>query len=269
MTNQTNKTRDSFIFYRSFFESTLSLNKEQKADLFNAICSYALDGNLIELDGIVKGFFTLIKPQLDANHKKFENGCKGAEYGKLGGRPKNKNPKLTPKKPLKNPKLTPNVNDNVNVNVNHNEECKSKLESQFESFWNLYDKKTSRADAERKFKSALKKESYENIIAGLERYIKSRGIDKKYWKNPSTWLYQECWNDEYELNKQDLPKQETLTLRFNKFMGYEFACKVEEKDNQAIVQLRASHFKLQIDDDPILQNKIKEFFKNKEVKFTW
>jgi hypothetical protein len=30
--------RDSFIFYRSFFEATLPLDKEQKAELFDAIC---------------------------------------------------------------------------------------------------------------------------------------------------------------------------------------------------------------------------------------
>jgi len=58
--------------------------------------------------------FSLIKPQLEANYKRFLNGKKGADFGKLGGRPK------TPKKPLDNPKLTPNVNVNVNDNVNVN-----------------------------------------------------------------------------------------------------------------------------------------------------
>ena len=68
---------------------------------------------------------------------------------------------------------------------------------QFESFWNLYDKKKSRPDAEKKFKAALNKDSFENIIAGLEKYIKARSPDSQYWKNPSTWLNQECWKDDY------------------------------------------------------------------------
>jgi uncharacterized protein YdaU (DUF1376 family) len=69
--------------------------------------------------------------------------------------------------------------------------------SQFESFWNLYGKKLSRPDAEKKFKAALNKDSFENIIAGLEKYIKARSPDSQYWKNPSTWLNQECWKDDY------------------------------------------------------------------------
>lgn len=104
--------RDSFIFYRSFFEATQYLQSKQKADLFNLICSYALDHKETETDNIVKGMFSLIKPQLEANYKRWENGKKGAEFGKLGGRPK------TPKKPQTNPTLTPNVNVNANVNVN-------------------------------------------------------------------------------------------------------------------------------------------------------
>ena len=107
--------RDSFIFYRSFFEATKSLTTEQAADLYYAICSYALDRKELELAPVQKALFSLIKPQLDANHKRYLNGLKGANSGKKGGRPK------TPKKPQRNPKKTPNVNDNVNDNVNVNE----------------------------------------------------------------------------------------------------------------------------------------------------
>tara|TARA_R100000697_G_scaffold34493_1_gene46085 strand:- start:149 stop:724 length:576 start_codon:yes stop_codon:yes gene_type:complete len=107
--------RDSFIFYRSFFEATKTLTTEQAADLYYAICSYALDRKEIELEPVQKALFSLIKPQLDANHKRYLNGLKGANSGKKGGRPK------TQKKPQRNPKKTPNVNVNVNVNDNVNE----------------------------------------------------------------------------------------------------------------------------------------------------
>jgi hypothetical protein len=110
MTNQ-NKTRDSFIFYRSFFSATKHLNQVEKAQLFEAICSYALDGNISLLEGTPQGMFELIKPQLDANRKRFENGCKKKQkISKTEAKPKQKISK-----------------DEANVNVNHNEECKSEL----------------------------------------------------------------------------------------------------------------------------------------------
>ena len=113
------KSRDSFIFYRSFFESTLPLDKEQKAELFDAVCNYALDGKLIELNGIAKGFFTLIKPQLDANRKKWVNGCK--EKSK-----KEVDDEQTVSKSEAKEKQTVSKSEG---NVNENVECKSKLES--------------------------------------------------------------------------------------------------------------------------------------------
>lgn len=123
------------IFYRSFYEAIKALDKETQADVYNAIFAYGLDGTEEELSPIAKAIFTLIKPQIDANNRRKENGkingAKGAEYGKLGGRPKKENGEKTDKKPLKTPKkpLTDekkpsnanvNVNANANANVNDN-----------------------------------------------------------------------------------------------------------------------------------------------------
>jgi hypothetical protein len=61
--------RDSTIFYRSFFEAIKELPTENQAELYNAIFEYALNFELIELIGISKTVFTLIKPQIDAKFK--------------------------------------------------------------------------------------------------------------------------------------------------------------------------------------------------------
>jgi len=107
MTNQI-KNRDSFIFYRSFFSATKCLNQVEKAQLFDAICSYALDNEIGELNGTAQGMFELIKPQLDANRKRFENGCVK----------KQKISKTEAKNKQKISKTEANVNVNVNENVN-------------------------------------------------------------------------------------------------------------------------------------------------------
>lgn len=105
-------TKNSFIFYRSFFEALEPLNDSEKLSLLNAIAEYALNQTETELEPLAKAMFTLIKPQLEANNKRFENGTKG-------GRPKTK---TKPKDNQTKTKVEPNVNknDNVNANVNVN-----------------------------------------------------------------------------------------------------------------------------------------------------
>lgn len=151
--------RYSFIFYKSFAKALGKLPDAEYTVLMRAIMAYAFDGTEPELDGICDAMWELIRPQIDANNARYENGKKGADYGRFGGRPKTdkkqenaeeqiqdsqneeeqtENPKETPNKPqwgfennpsgvLKNnPKETPNenVNENENVNVNEKEEVK-------------------------------------------------------------------------------------------------------------------------------------------------
>ena len=121
--------RDSFIFYRSFFEAAEDLGPEEKCAMFDAICDYALNFVEPSLEGTPKMAFRLIKPQLDANIARFNNGQKG-------GRPSSKRTKSKPNRNLTKTKPKPNHNLDVtkpkpltqlgyttekpNVNVNGN-----------------------------------------------------------------------------------------------------------------------------------------------------
>ena len=123
MKNQTTN-RDSFIFYRSFFMATKCLKNEEKAQLFDAICSYALDGEINDLDGTAFGMFQLIKPQLDANRKRFENGCvKKQKISKTEAKPKQK---ISKTEANVNVNVNDNVNDNVTDNVTENNNLNNK-----------------------------------------------------------------------------------------------------------------------------------------------
>ncbi len=113
--------RDSFIFYGSFYEAISCLDDATRLQCYDAVASYAITGIDPELNGVAKAIFALIKPQIDANNKRYNNGCKGAEYGKKGGRPVTKNPIGVNDE---NPKETPNEKENENVNVNENEKEK-------------------------------------------------------------------------------------------------------------------------------------------------
>ena len=99
--------RDSFIFYRSFYEAIKEVPAEAQLQIYKAISIYALEQEEIELSGIAKAIFSLVKPQLDANYKKYENG----KQTKSRSKAKNKQTES---------KIGTNVNDNENVNVNVN-----------------------------------------------------------------------------------------------------------------------------------------------------
>jgi len=105
--------RDSMIFYRSFYESVNGLSPVIKAELYDAIFEYGLNFQEIEFTNeISKALFTLIKPQLDANIKRFENGKKP--------KTKQKESKTEAKDKQNESKVEANNNVNVNDNVNKN-----------------------------------------------------------------------------------------------------------------------------------------------------
>ena len=79
--------RDSFIFYRSFYEAIKDLPAKTVKQLFNAIGAKALNNEDIELDGLAAKFMLLIKPQLEANNQKHNKYLQDTEYGKQGGAP--------------------------------------------------------------------------------------------------------------------------------------------------------------------------------------
>ena len=118
------ENRDSCVFYASWLDAIEAMPDNVRGEALMAILVYALRGETTEKQGaMTKVIMAMVKPQIEANNKRYENGCKGGEYGKLGGRPRKE---ITPKKPQNNPKETPkkpqenpyndNVNDNVNVN---------------------------------------------------------------------------------------------------------------------------------------------------------
>ena len=102
--------KESFVFYRSFYEAIEKLKKSDQLKLYSHICRYALGEKTDDIDGVPAAIFDLIKPQIDANLRRYENGMKG-------GRPKTK---TEPKQNQNDSKPKRNVNENVNDNENVN-----------------------------------------------------------------------------------------------------------------------------------------------------
>ena len=60
--------RDSFVFYRSFYEVFEELPDDSKLKLLNAICEYALNENEKKLTGLESILMKLIKPILESSN---------------------------------------------------------------------------------------------------------------------------------------------------------------------------------------------------------
>lgn len=121
---------DSFIFYKSFYDAAKDLPAKQRGIFYDYIVNYAINGEEPTKNSIENTLFKLVKPQIDANKKRRENGEKGGKYGSLGGRPKKeKNPiGVIEKNPIGVKDKTPNDNVNVNVNKNENENINEREE---------------------------------------------------------------------------------------------------------------------------------------------
>ena len=76
--------RKSFVFYDSFYKAMSYLNDKEKIQYIEAICNYSLFDITIDMDLKIEAMFALIKPQIDANIKRREDG-------KKGGRPRSIN----------------------------------------------------------------------------------------------------------------------------------------------------------------------------------
>ena len=96
-------------------------------------------------------------------------------------------------------------NNTSNNNTSNNKKesiSKDILKKEFENLWKLYPKKEGKFNSEKTYvKYRNEGVSYETILKGLNNYlehIKSKGIERQYIKNGSTWFNQKCWEDEYE-----------------------------------------------------------------------
>ena len=88
-----NESRESFVFYRSFWDAIREMEEPDQLAMFRAICAYALDGKAPALTSAIhRAVFAAIRPNIDTNNAKREGG-------KRGGRPKTKTGKTTVSNP--------------------------------------------------------------------------------------------------------------------------------------------------------------------------
>jgi hypothetical protein len=197
--------RDSFIIYRSFYEAIVDLPTEAQAQVWNAICEYSLNFNEPQLTGIAKTVFTLIRPQLEANIKRYTNGKK-QDGSKLKASEKQNGSKTEAKEKQSRSKTEANKNVNVNVNVNENENVKGK--------------RSAPAPTLEEVQNFFKENGYSVEIAtkAYHYYAEagwkdSRGEPVRAWKQKMRGVW---FRDEH---KPQAPKEVVLPTHYNPAIG--------------------------------------------------
>lgn len=168
--------KNSFVFYKSYYEAIKELDKDSQYKIYNAIIQYALYGNEpkndtnidTKLDANLIPIFVLIKPNIDSANNRYNASVSN---GKKGGRPK---------KNLEKPRQ----------NLNEDEDVDDDIYKHFEKIWETYPVKKGKQKAESYFLSWIKGRRINGKILRL--------TDKEMWYAVQTYL------KELEETKKDL-----------------------------------------------------------------
>lgn len=205
--------KESFVYYRSFWDAIQTRPDNERLALYDAILLYAFEGKQSELQGVEYSIFTLIKPQIDANHRKWENGFKGGRpnsnkvglkdvgegsdeittgfknenlmRNEEGERSKEEGLMENEEREIKNDEYY-----NENDNLNHQWKKPSK---EFEQFWDLYPRKVGKKEAEELFEQ-LTPQDQSAAINNISRLYSQ--TPKQFVPNPSRYLSESRWEDE-------------------------------------------------------------------------
>lgn len=165
--------RSGFVFYRSWLEAVKNLPREIQGEVLTAIIEYGLDGVTTgSLKPITSAMLAMVKPQIDANNKRLENGLKGGRPRKIETEAEpNNNQVITKEKP----------NNNQTETKRNQTEPKEKdkvKDIQKETTTNVVAKK----DAAKAATLSRKEEFYNSLIPYVEMYGKDMVRDFfDYW----------------------------------------------------------------------------------------
>ena len=219
----------ALLFYTSdFLTGTMLMTDEQVGKYIRLLCLQHQKGRLTE-----KHMLSICSTYDEEVFSKFSKDESGMYYNERleleaakrkaftesrrnnasGGKKKGKKPKSTSKAYAEHME---NENEDVIENTNEEEsEVKIEVWPTFDDFWDLYDKKTDRAKCEKKWNN-LNQEDKEAVMEYLPAYKQSTP-DKKYRRNPETFLNNKTWENEIidnstKNNRNRIPQAGSFTL---------------------------------------------------------
>lgn len=192
------KKRDGFTFYWSFYESVSGFPEEDQKSFFKYIIEYALLGKNPEIDNnYLKGYFSLIKPNVDSSIKKYDQR-KTARKGKTKKK-RNGNETKTKSNNYNNNSIETDIEDDISNDVSNNkEELYSHYPSDFIEAMEGYE------EMREKINAPLTDRARETILKKLHN-ISEGDINVMIEIINNSIL--NCWKDVYPLERNTKSKK--------------------------------------------------------------
>lgn len=230
-----------FPFYINQYQGILSrYSLEEKGAFISLLCVYIVEDSQLpqnqdqlfrmclafsesEKQAILSVKDKVIETGLEILKYQKEKREKCRESARIGGLARAAKAQANAQKTLKRP--SSNTEKEKETETEKETEKKILLESQFESFWEFYIpvktkdgfvKKGSREKAETAFTKALKRTSFEKIMAALESYLIYCQQNNRFTKNASSWLNEgdfEITNETCIIAKQPKAKDQLNLIR--------------------------------------------------------
>jgi len=191
------KDRETFNFYRSFYEAGKSLCNSERLEFYDAILEKSFEKNVKKkkLNGVAGIVFTAILPTITSQNKNYLNGLKGVKAKKTNP------PKIKKDSPLDNSLTTYKEKDKYKYKEKENKDI---IES-FESWWTLYEKKGNHKTALERWLKLTDNER-DKCFHVVTDYVKSTP-EKKYRKGGEVYINKKAFNDEIVFDEKSSKKE--------------------------------------------------------------
>jgi hypothetical protein len=110
------------------------------------------------------------------------------------------------------------------------------LSEEFDQFWKQYPRRVAKLAAVRAFQKARRLASLEELLAGVDRYLRGKP-DWQAWAFPASWLNAGRWTDEYDTQ----PIQTTATDWWTECQALHGGTCLKRWDHDSKVQADRSH----------------------------
>lgn len=192
--------RKQFTFYRSFYEAVSRIRRKSvRADVYDAICRYGLNGERPDLETLAPEAavaITLIMPVLETGKNKALNRIKTNENKRE--QTENKREQIDKEKDSEiESKKESDIESDIERKCEKDMPVGAGEQSAFEEFWSEYPKKVGKQAALKAFEKVT--EPVECLLRAVKQQKQSEQWTRengRFIPNPATWLGQQRWEDQ-------------------------------------------------------------------------